>query len=123
MRAESDKVPWARRPQNATPLRRTRGRHRVALNGGRRNMKIGILGSGVVGQTLGGGFLKHGHQVALGTREPATLKAWATNNTGGEAKSFSDAAAFGEIVVLAVGGEVALDALRLAGEKHLSGKT
>jgi hypothetical protein len=86
-------------------------------------MKIGILGSGVVAQTLGAGFLKHGHQVALGSRDPTKLNDWATNNPGGEAKSFADAAGFGEVLVLAVGGEVALDALRLAGEGNLSGKT
>ena len=37
-------------------------------------MKVGIIGSGVVGQTLAAGFLKHGHQVEIGTRDPAKLK-------------------------------------------------
>jgi 8-hydroxy-5-deazaflavin:NADPH oxidoreductase len=86
-------------------------------------MKIGILGSGAVGQTLGAGFLKHGHQVTIGTRAPAKLKDWASQNPGGEVKTFAEAAALGEVVVLAVGGEVALDALALAGEANLSGKT
>ena len=36
-------------------------------------MKIGLLGSGVVATTLGAGFLKHGHDVTLGTRDPAKL--------------------------------------------------
>ena len=40
-------------------------------------MKIGILGSGVVAQTLGAGFLKHGHEVAIGTRDRAKLADWA----------------------------------------------
>ena len=39
-------------------------------------MKIGVIGSGVVGQTLAAGFLKHGHEVEIGTREPAKLKEW-----------------------------------------------
>jgi predicted dinucleotide-binding enzyme len=33
-------------------------------------MKVGVLGSGIVGQVLGGGFAKHGHQVMMGTRDP-----------------------------------------------------
>jgi predicted dinucleotide-binding enzyme len=86
-------------------------------------MKIGMIGSGVVGQTLAAGFLKHGHQVTIGTREPAKLKDWAAKNPSGAVKTFAEAAAFGELVVLAVGGEVALDALALAGEANLSGKT
>ena len=45
-------------------------------------MKVGIIGSGVVAQTLGAGFLKHGHEVALGTRDPAKLKDWAAKHKG-----------------------------------------
>ena len=85
-------------------------------------MKIAILGSGVVGQTLGAGFLKHGHDVAIGTREPAKLSDWASANPGGKVASFAEAAGFGEVIVLAVGGEVALDALKLAGASALDGK-
>jgi 8-hydroxy-5-deazaflavin:NADPH oxidoreductase len=86
-------------------------------------LKIGIIGSGVVAQTLGSGFLKHGHEVALGTRDPAKLADWRAKNLGGKVLSFAEAAAFGEVVVLAVGGEVALDALRAAGAANLAGKT
>jgi 8-hydroxy-5-deazaflavin:NADPH oxidoreductase len=86
-------------------------------------MKIGIIGSGVVATTLGGGFLKHGHDVALGTREPAKLAAWRADNPGAKVASFAEAAVFAEIVVLAVGGAVALEALALAGAANLSGKT
>ena len=39
-------------------------------------MKVGVLGSGTVGQTLAAGFLKHGHEVMIGTREPAKLADW-----------------------------------------------
>ena len=45
-------------------------------------MKIGIVGSGVVATTLGGGFLRHGHEVALGTREPAKLGRELINSLG-----------------------------------------
>jgi predicted dinucleotide-binding enzyme len=88
----------------------------------RRQMKVGIIGSGVVGQTLAAGFLKHGHQVEIGTRDPAKLKDWSAN-PGAAVKSFAEAAAFGDLVVLAVGGEVAQQALTLIGYSTLQGKT
>jgi predicted dinucleotide-binding enzyme len=84
-------------------------------------MKVGIIGSGVVGQTLAAGFLKHGHQVAVGTREPAKLRDWAAKNKGAAVKSFADAAAFGDLVVLAVAGSAAVEAVKLAGA-GLAGK-
>jgi predicted dinucleotide-binding enzyme len=88
-----------------------------------RQMKVGIIGSGVVGQTLAAGFLKHGHQVEIGTRDPAKLKDWSAKNPGAAVKSFAEAAAFGDLVVLAVGGEVARQALTLIGSSTLQGKT
>jgi predicted dinucleotide-binding enzyme len=86
-------------------------------------MKIGILGSGVVAQALAGGFLKHGHDVAMGTRTPDKLKEWSGKNPGARIAGFPDAAKFGEVVVLAVKGNAAMDALRLAGAPQLAGKT
>ena len=86
-------------------------------------MKVGIIGSGVVGQTLAAGFLKHGHQVEIGTRDPAKLNDWSAKNPGAAVKSFAEAAAFGDLVVLAVGGEVAQQALTLIGSSALQGKT
>ena len=85
-------------------------------------MKVGIIGSGVVAQTLGGGFLKHGHEVALGTRDPAKLKDWAAKHKGAAVKSMGDAASFGDVVVLAVAGDAALEALKQAGAGALAGK-
>jgi len=85
-------------------------------------MKIGILGSGAVAQTLAAGFLKHGHAVTVGTRDVAKLADWKAKNPGAQVGSFGDAAAFGEVVVLAVKGTVAGEALRLAGAAHLAGK-
>ena len=84
-------------------------------------MNVGILGSGVVAQALGAGFLKHGHAVMLGTRDAAKLAEWQRKHPGVKVGSFADAARFGEAVVLAVKGEHALDALRLAGP-GLAGK-
>ena len=85
-------------------------------------MKIGVLGSGDVGKTLAAGCLKHGHSVTIGTREPRKLGDWAAQNPGVRVASFADTAKFGELVVLAVKGTVAADALRGAGAANLAGK-
>src|SRR5881397_3068205 len=58
----------------------------------------------------------------LGTREPAKLKEWAGRNPKGRVGSFAEAAQFGALVVLAVKGTAAADALRAAGAAHLAGK-
>jgi predicted dinucleotide-binding enzyme len=84
-------------------------------------MKIGVLGSGVVAQTLGAGFVRHGHAVMLGSRDPAKLSDWATKH-GAMAGSFAQAASFGETLVLAVKGTAALDVLALAGAPGVDGK-
>lgn len=86
-------------------------------------MKIGVLGSGDVAQTLASGFLKHGHQVALGTRSPGKLKDWGASHPEAQTGTYADAAAFGELLAIAVKGTAASEALRLAGEANLSGKT
>src|SRR4030095_2137295 len=85
-------------------------------------MKVGILGSGDVAKALAAGFVKHGHSVVMGTREPAKLADWTATQRGARAASFSESAKFGELVVLAVKGTVALDALRAAGAANLAGK-
>ncbi len=85
-------------------------------------MKIGILGSGDVAKALAIGFLKHGHDVTLGTRTPAKLAEWIVKNPKGRIASFADAAKFGELVVLAVKGTAAMDVLRLAGAANFAGK-
>jgi predicted dinucleotide-binding enzyme len=86
-------------------------------------MKVGVLGSGEVAKTLGAGFMKHGHQVMMGTRHPEKLADWSTKGTGAQIASFSEAAKFGELVVLAVQGAVAAEALRAPGAANLDGKT
>lgn len=85
-------------------------------------MKVGVLGSGGVAQTLATGFVKHGHEVTIGTRETGKLADWQRKNPKALVGSFADAAAFGEVVVLAVKGSAAADVLRLAGSKNLDGK-
>jgi predicted dinucleotide-binding enzyme len=85
-------------------------------------MKIGILGSGDVAKALGAGFLKHGHNVVMGTRDPAKLGDWLAQHRGARTASFSEAAKFGEVVVLAVKGTVASEALHAAGAANLAGK-
>ena len=86
-------------------------------------MKIGVLGSGTVGQTLATGFLKHGHEVMVGTREEDKLAQWQKVNPKAKLGSFGETAVFGEIVVLAVKGSAGADALRRAEADNLSGKT
>ena len=85
-------------------------------------MNVGILGSGDVAKALAGGFLKHGHQVVLGTRAPAKLADWAEKNPKARVGSFAEAARSAELVVLAVKGTGAADALRSAGATNLADK-
>ncbi|HKR04365.1 MAG TPA: NAD(P)-binding domain-containing protein [Bacteroidia bacterium] len=85
--------------------------------------KIGIIGSGAVGKALGNGFIKHGYQVMIGTRDTSKLSDWkikAGDNAG--VGSVHDAAQFGDIIVLAVKGMVAEEAVK-ENIIHLAGKT
>src|ERR1700733_4805833 len=85
--------------------------------------KVGVIGSGQVGQVLADGFLKHGYAVMRGSRDPSKLSTWKSG--GGEnasAGTFAEAAAFGELVVLAVKGTAAEEAVGLCGG-GLDGKT
>jgi len=85
-------------------------------------MKVGILGSGVVGQVLGSGFIGHGHDVMVGTRSPEKLAEWkAQTADAGRIGTFAQTAAFGEMLVLAVQGAAAGKALDMAGD-NLRGK-
>ena len=85
-------------------------------------MKVGIIGSGVVAQALGDGFVKHGHEVMLGTREPAKLAEWLARNPSAQTGTVASTAEFGELVVLAVKGTAAAEAMRAAGSRNLSDK-
>jgi predicted dinucleotide-binding enzyme len=77
-------------------------------------MKIGVLGTGVVGQTIASKLKELGHEVMIGSRTADNEKADGT---------FADAAAFGEVVFNCTLGEASVEALRAAGPENLSGKT
>ena len=85
-------------------------------------MKVGILGSGAVAKALGVGFIAHGHETMLGTRDRAKLEGWLSQHPEAAIGTFADAARFGELLVLAVKGTAAADALRAAGAANLAGK-
>ena len=83
--------------------------------------RFGVLGSGVVAQTLARGLKHHGHEVRIGSRSEGTLAEF-SKASGIAAGTFADVAAWAEIVVLAVKGTAAESALRLAGAGNLRGK-
>jgi 8-hydroxy-5-deazaflavin:NADPH oxidoreductase len=85
-------------------------------------MKVGILGSGIVAQALAQGFIKYGYEVTLGTRDQQKLKDFVVANPAARAGSFADAARSAELVVLAVKGAAAANALSEAGPENMAGK-
>lgn len=99
-------------------------------------MKIAVLGTGPVGQAHAGRFADLTHEVVVGTRDPsATLRrtepdtwgrpafgTWAAEHPGVRVATYAEAAAFGEIVIIAVNGAGALAALTMAGAEALAGK-
>lgn len=88
-------------------------------------MKIGVLGTGITGQTIATKLVELGHDVMMGSREEANPKAvaWA-KDVGHNALygTFMNAAAFGEIIFNCTLGGASLDALRMAGVENLKGK-
>ncbi|MGH9467953.1 MAG: NADPH-dependent F420 reductase [Terriglobales bacterium] len=86
-------------------------------------MKVGILGSGDVAKSLAKGFLKEGHTVKLGSREPAKLTSW-VQEAGNNAScgAVSETAKFGDLIVLAVSGAAAVQAIQMAGADNFKGK-
>ena len=87
-------------------------------------MRIGILGSGEVGKHLTAGFLASGHQVKIGTRDPAKLADWLKSaGKGAAAGSFAEAAQFGELIALCTKWAGTENALSLAGKSHFVHKT
>jgi 8-hydroxy-5-deazaflavin:NADPH oxidoreductase len=96
-------------------------------------MKIGMIGAGSVGQTLGRALLAQGHDVVIGIREvtdaelakarnfTAPLKDWVAE-TGGRVATMADAAAHGEVIFNVTGGLVSIAALTRAGAENLAGK-
>lgn len=99
-------------------------------------MRFGILGTGVVGRTIGAGLVDLGHNVMIGTRDVAQtlaksepdrmgnppFAAWKKQNPKVKLGTFGEAAAHGELVVNATNGAGSLKALTLAGAVNLTGK-
>jgi predicted dinucleotide-binding enzyme len=86
-------------------------------------MKIGVLGTGVVGQTLAGKLLTLGHDVMMGARAADNAKVLAfAERSGGRAGAFGDAIRHGELVINGTRGDGSIAAIR-QGADHLSGKT
>jgi 8-hydroxy-5-deazaflavin:NADPH oxidoreductase len=99
-------------------------------------MRIGILGTGIVGQTLAEALDTGGHEVVVGTRDPAAtlaktepdmygrpaFRVWQEAHPDVGLGAFSEAAAHGEFLINATNGAASLDALRAAGEENLAGK-
>ena len=99
-------------------------------------MKFGILGTGVVGQTITEKLVQLGHQVMIGTRDKQSTLAktgkdnfgrppigeWLKNNSKVQLGSFSEAAEFGELIVNATNGFGTMPALEAAGKNNLANK-
>jgi predicted dinucleotide-binding enzyme len=86
-------------------------------------MNVGVLGSGDVGRSLAGGFVSLGHEVKIGSREPAKLAEWVTAQSGrASAGTFAEAARFGDLIVLATLGTATENVIKLAGPDNFAGK-
>src|SRR5579864_2048922 len=84
-------------------------------------MRMGVIGSGQVGQTLAQGLSKHGYHVRIASRTPGKLADFSAAS-GIEAGTFTDVAAWAEALVLAVAGSGANDAVDEIGSARLKGK-
>ena len=99
-------------------------------------MRVGILGTGIVGQSIAGRLAELDHEVVVGTRDPATtlarhephpvygnppFRVWHEQHPSVKLATFA-AAAHGELLVNATAGAASLDALGQAGEPNLDGK-
>lgn len=88
-------------------------------------MKIGILGTGMVGQTIGAKLVELGFEVRLGARQAdnENARTWvAASGKKASAGTFADAAAFGELIFHCVTGQASIDVLKAAGAENLAGK-
>jgi predicted dinucleotide-binding enzyme len=88
-------------------------------------MKIAVIGTGTVGDTIGSKLVELGHSVMMGSRTPQGEKAQAfvkKHNGKASAGSISEAAAFGEIIFNCTQGGGSIETLKMGGEKNLNGK-
>ena len=88
-------------------------------------MKIGILGSGVVGQVLASAFLNEGHEVMLGTRNTSKdeVVKWKNKNVKGQVGTFADTGKFGELLILATKGTITEEVIKQTGTANFRNKT
>jgi hypothetical protein len=87
--------------------------------------QVGVLGSGEVGRRLAAGFSSRGHDVMIGSRDPGKpeLREWLSGDGAGiQGGTFAQAAAHGELLVLAALGDAAEQAIVDAGPENFSGK-
>jgi predicted dinucleotide-binding enzyme len=88
-------------------------------------MKIAVLGTGMVGSTIGSKFIQLGHQVMMGSRVDGNEKAlnWVKDSGANASQgTFSAAAGFGELIINCTAGMGSIEALKMAGEENLNGK-
>lgn len=87
-------------------------------------MKVAVLGSSIVGRVLATAFLKEGHEVSMGTRDVAKKEAtdWKAQNPSGQVALFENAINFGELIVLAIPGGAAEEAIKSWGTALLANK-
>lgn len=88
--------------------------------------KIAVLGTGMVGNTIGAKLIQLGYEVKMGSRTANNEKAaaWvAANGNKASAGTFADAAAFGDIIFNCTKGDIALEAIKMAGIDNFNGKT
>lgn len=88
-------------------------------------MNIGILGTGMVGETLGTKLISLGHKVKMGSRSVSNEKAasWVKKNGSNASQgTFADAAKFGTLIINCTKGDVSLDAVKSVGSENLNGK-
>jgi len=88
-------------------------------------VKLGILGTGMVGNAIGTKLIQLGHEVKMGSRTPSNEKAaeWVkANGPKASQGTFADAAAFGEIIFNCTAGTASIEALKQAGERNLQSK-
>jgi predicted dinucleotide-binding enzyme len=91
-------------------------------------MNIGILGSGDVGRRLGDGFIELGHNVKIGSRDPnkGDIARWVSSHGANERRAssgtFSEAASFAELIVLATSWDGTPNAIKIADQKNFDGK-
>src|ERR1044071_9329870 len=83
-------------------------------------MKVGVLGTGMVGKGLAAKLVQLGHQVMMGTRSVEKEKAGAP--AGISVRTFAEAAEFGELLISCTAGATSIDALRATQRKDLAGK-